>query len=58
MTDQPTQKTQPKRGEPVDIPIPTRREVLAVLAKTARPKSKLKRYKRANRESSDGKLPS
>lgn len=34
-----TQKTRPKIGDPIDIPIPTKRDVLADLARTARPKA-------------------
>lgn len=32
-----TQKTQPKKGEPIDIPIPTRKQVFDDLAKSAQP---------------------
>jgi len=32
-----TQQTQPARGEPVEIPIPTRGEIEDALAKVARP---------------------
>jgi hypothetical protein len=35
--EQPTQKTQPKRGKPVEIPIPTREDVMRNLAKAAAP---------------------
>jgi hypothetical protein len=46
MSDQPTQpatqKTRPKKGDPVDIPIPTKQDVFGDLAKTARPKSEQK----------------
>jgi hypothetical protein len=31
-----TQKTKPKKGKPVDIPVPTRREVLRDLGKIAK----------------------
>jgi hypothetical protein len=38
---QPTQKTQPKKGDPVEIPIPTRDAVLRDLMKVApRPEPK------------------
>ncbi len=37
MTDRPTQPTQPAEGEPVEIPIPTRREFLGNLTKVAPP---------------------
>ena len=36
--DQPTQKTQPKKGEPIEIPIPTREEVFRDLEKVAKPR--------------------
>ncbi len=35
---QPTQKTQPKKGKPVEIPIPKRDAVLRDLQKLAQPK--------------------
>jgi hypothetical protein len=38
--DGPTQDTQPKEGEPVDIPIPTRDEVFRDLGKVAKPNGK------------------
>lgn len=41
-----TQKTRPLGGDPIDIPIPSKRDVLGDLAKTARPKSKPLRAKR------------
>lgn len=34
---EPTQETVPKRGEPVEIPVPKRHDVLAALRKVARP---------------------
>ena len=34
---QPTQKTQPKKGKPAEIPIPTREAVIRDLMKTAPP---------------------
>lgn len=34
---QPTQKTQPKKGEPVEIPVPTRDAFLRDLEKVAPP---------------------
>jgi hypothetical protein len=34
---QPTQKTQPAKGKPVEIPIPTREAVIRDLMKTAPP---------------------
>lgn len=33
--EQPTQKTQPKKGEPVEIPVPTRGEFEAFVRKVA-----------------------
>lgn len=33
---EPTQKTQPKKGKPVDIPVPKREEVVANLARIAK----------------------
>lgn len=36
--DKPTQKTHPAKGEPIDIPIPTREEVLRDLGKVAKPR--------------------
>jgi hypothetical protein len=33
---EPTQKTQPKKGEPVEIPVPKRGEVDRLLKKAAR----------------------
>jgi hypothetical protein len=35
--DGPTQETQPKEGEPVEIPVPTREEVFRDLGKVAKP---------------------
>ncbi len=40
MPDEPTQPTQPKKGDPVDIPVPTRDEVFGDLAKVAKPRKK------------------
>jgi hypothetical protein len=34
--DEPTQETQPKKGEPAEIPIPTREEVFRDLGKVAK----------------------
>jgi len=33
---QPTQLTRPKKGEPVEIPVPKRKDVLAALEKAAK----------------------
>jgi hypothetical protein len=38
--DEPTQETQPKKGEPTEIPIPTREEVFRDLGKVAKPRKK------------------
>jgi hypothetical protein len=35
---EPTQDTQPKKGEPVEVPIPTREEVFRDLGKVAKPR--------------------
>jgi hypothetical protein len=35
--DEPTQPTEPKKGEPVEIPVPTRDQVLRDLAKASKP---------------------
>jgi hypothetical protein len=35
---EPTQETQPKKGEPEEIPIPTREEVFRDLGKVAKPR--------------------
>lgn len=37
---EPTQETRPKKGEPAEIPIPKKRDVLDALRKVARPKPK------------------
>jgi hypothetical protein len=33
---QPTQRTQPKKGKPVEIPVPKKRDVLSFLEKVAK----------------------
>jgi len=33
---QPTQKTQPKKGKPIDIPVPEREDIEALLSKAAK----------------------
>ena len=38
MAEEPTQPTQPAKGEPVDIPVPTRDEVFRDLGKVAKPR--------------------
>jgi hypothetical protein len=35
---EPTQKTQPKKGKPAEIPVPKREDVLRGLKKAAKPK--------------------
>lgn len=35
---EPTQKTQPKKGKPVEIPVPKRRDFDRLLAKASKPK--------------------
>ncbi len=40
---EPTQKTQPKRGKPVEIPVPTREDVMRDLAKAAAPEKPTKK---------------
>jgi hypothetical protein len=35
--DEPTQETQPKNGEPITIPVPTRGEIEDALAKSLQP---------------------
>jgi len=37
---EPTQKTQPKKGRPIDIPVPKREEIEALLTKAAKPSDK------------------
>ena len=37
MPEEPTQPTQPAEGEPVEIPVPTREQVLHDLEKVAKP---------------------
>jgi len=37
---QPTQKTQPKKGEPVEIPVPKREDFDRLLKKVAKPSKK------------------
>lgn len=32
---EPTQQTQPKKGNPIEIPVPTRRDVMRLLEKAA-----------------------
>ena len=37
MPDKPKQPTQPAKGEPVEIPVPSREDVMRDLKKTAQP---------------------
>ena len=37
MADKPTQKTSPKKGKPVEIPVPKRGDVFRDLKKAAKP---------------------
>lgn len=37
MADQPKQQTQPKKGEPVEIPVPKRSTIDGLLKKAAQP---------------------
>jgi hypothetical protein len=39
-SSQPTQKTRPKKGKPVEIPVPKRADVLRDLTKAARPEKR------------------
>lgn len=36
----PTQQTRPKKGKPIEIPVPKRSEVERLLAKAAKPRKK------------------
>lgn len=36
-TPAPTQKTQPANGKPIDIPVPKREDIEALLTKAAKP---------------------
>jgi len=36
-TPEPTQKTQPKKGRPIDIPVPKREDIERLLSKAAQP---------------------
>jgi hypothetical protein len=44
MTDdheaEPTQKTQPAKGKPIDIPVPKREDIERLLTKAAKPRDK------------------
>jgi hypothetical protein len=37
---EPTQKTQPKKGKPIDIPVPKREDIERLLSKAAKPNAK------------------
>jgi hypothetical protein len=43
MEKEPTQQTQPAKGEPITIPVPTRGEIDDVLAKVSQPLPKKKK---------------
>lgn len=45
-SDHETQLTQPKKGEPVEIPVPKRQDVLGALEKAARTESPRERHKK------------
>ena len=47
--ERPTQKTQPKEGEPIDIPVPTRDEIDAALQAVAKPQASPDRRVRRKR---------
>jgi hypothetical protein len=49
MPDDPTQPTQPKKGEPVDIPVPSRRQVEDALERVAKPPSERRSGRRKRR---------
>ena len=38
-----TQQTQPKKGKPIEIPVPSKRDVLDALDKAAQPETRPKR---------------
>jgi hypothetical protein len=38
MKREPTQKTRPKKGKPIEIPVPKREDVLRDLAKASKPR--------------------
>jgi hypothetical protein len=42
---EPTQRSQPKKGEPIEIPVPKRDEVLGVFDRAAQPLPKSRRRK-------------
>lgn len=42
---EPTQQTQPQKGEPIEIPVPTRDEIEDALAKVSQPLPQQKRKK-------------
>jgi hypothetical protein len=50
MPEEPTQPTQPVEGDPVEIPVPTREDVLRDLQKVAKP-SRDRRNGGANKKS-------
>jgi hypothetical protein len=44
--EEPTQKTQPKKGEPIEIPVPDREAILDALRKVAKPQPRAKDQRR------------
>ncbi len=40
MADRPKQKTQPKKGKPIEIPVPKREDVDSLIRKAAKPAHK------------------
>lgn len=46
---EPTQETQPAKGEPIEIPVPTRDEIDAAIAKVAKPLPEGSKKKRRGR---------
>ena len=46
---EPTQRTRPKKGEPIEIPVPTRGEIDDAIAKVSRPLPESTKKKRRGR---------
>lgn len=40
MTDEPTQETQPKKGDPIEVPIPSKDQIMGDFEKIAAPQSR------------------
>jgi hypothetical protein len=49
MPKEPTQRTQPKKGEPIEIPVPKRDDVLRVFDRAAQPIDKPTKPRRRRR---------